>query len=169
MAKETKNTITYESCRSELLRWAKGDFLSDAVLLGVMLLIFVPLFVLCIYLSKTMLVLGIVFALICAVAPIVFAFRIIGDVITLRLIKQGGFSVSEDTVCYLSKGEIPQKYSEGRASVDVIYFTKYGRYVASGMNFDLASVGDMFYLVILHTKKEKAVFAYNSVMYEYKG
>jgi hypothetical protein len=52
--------------------------------------------------------------------------------------------------------------------VDVIYFTKYGRYVATGMNFDLASVGDVFYLVILHAKEEKLVFAYNSMMYEYK-
>lgn len=169
MIKETKNILTYESCRDELARWAKGSLLPDTVLFAVMLLIFVPLFVMCIYVSKNVLVLGIVFALICTVAPIVFAFRIVGDIITLRLIKRGGFSVVEDTVCRLSKGEIPQKYSEGRASVDVIYFTKYGRYVASGMNFNLASVGDVFYLVILHTKKEKLVFAYHSIMYEYKG
>jgi hypothetical protein len=168
MIKETKNTLTYEGCRNELSRWAKGNLLPDTVLLGVMLLIFVPLFALCIYISKNVLVLGIVFALVCTVAPIVFAFRIVVDIITIRLIKRGDFSVVEDTVCRLSKGEIPQKYSEGIASVDVIYFTKYGRYVATGMNFDLASVGDVFYLVILHAKKEKLVFAYNSMMYEYK-
>lgn len=34
--------------------------------------------------------------------------------------------------------------------------------------FDLTSVGDTFYLVVLHDKREQIAFAYHSVLYEYK-
>ena len=52
MIKETKNILTYESCRNKLAGWAKGNLLPDTVLFALMLLIFVPLFALCIYIAK---------------------------------------------------------------------------------------------------------------------
>ena len=52
--------------------------------------------------------------------------------------------------------------------VDAIYFSKYGRYVASSTTFGLASVGDEFYLVILHAKGKTISLAYNSLMYDCK-
>lgn len=32
--------------------------------------------------------------------------------------------------------------------------------------FDIASVGDEFYLVVLHNKKKELVFAFHTMMYE---
>ena len=168
MPKESKNTLTRETCQKELIRWAKGEMLLDVVLLVVMLLIFVPLFVACVYVVKYILVLGIILALICTVAPIIFVYRIICDIIKIRLVKRGGFSIARDTVCRISKGEMPKKYSEGRRTVDVVYFTKHGRCTSLRTPFDLSSLGDEFYLIILHTKKDQIVYAYHSMMYECK-
>lgn len=166
MIKETKNILTRESCQKELIRWAKGEMLPDVVLLVVMLLIFVPLFVACISLAKNILVLGIILALICTAAPVVFVYRIVCAIMRLRLVKQGAFSIVRDTVSRISRGEVPKNYSEGRRTVDVVYFTKYGRYTSLRTPFDLSSAGDEFYLVILHGKKDQIVFAYHSMMYE---
>ena len=168
MIKETKNILTRESCQKELIRWAKGEMLPDVVLLVVMLLIFVPLFVACISLAKNILVLGIILALICTAAPVVFVYRIVCAIMKLRLVKQGAFSIVRDTVSRISRGEVPKNYSEGRRTVDVVYFTKYGRYTSLRTPFDLSSAGDEFYLVILHGKKDQIVFAYHSIMYECK-
>ena len=168
MIKETKKILTRESCQKELIRWAKGEMLPDVVLLVVMLLIFVPLFVACISLAKNILVLGIILALICTAAPVVFVYRIVCAIMKLRLVKQGAFSIVRDTVSRISRGEVPKNYSEGRRTVDVVYFTKYGRYTSLRTPFDLSSAGDEFYLVILHGKKDQIVFAYHSIMYECK-
>ena len=86
-----------------------------------------------------------------------------------RTVDQNGFSIVKDTVSRISRDEIPQNYSEGRRTVNVIYFVKYGRCVAPKVRtpFDLSGVGDEFYLVILH-KNEEIVFAYSSSMYDCK-
>ena len=68
----------------------------------------------------------------------------------LRLIARGGFSIALDTVSRLARGELPR---EGKGTVNVIYFTRYGRYEADRAAFDIASLGDEFYLVVLHNKK----------------
>ena len=168
MTKESKNILTRESCQKELVRRAKGNLIPDIVLLVFMLLIFVPFFVACIYLAKYIFILGIILALICPIAPAFFVYRIVCDIIKLRLAKQGAFSIARDTVSRISRGEIPKKYSEGRHTVDVVYFTKYGRCTSIRTPFDLTSVGDEFYLVVLHGKKDRIAFAYHSMMYECK-
>ena len=168
MTKDSKNVLTRESCQKELIRWGKGKLLPDVVLLVIMLLIFIPLFAASIYVAKYILILGIILALICTVAPAFFVYRIVCDIIKLRLVKQGAFSVARDTVSRISKGEVPKNYSEGRRTVDAVYFTKYGRCTSIKTPFDLSSVGDEFYLVVLHGKKDQIVFAYHSMMYECK-
>lgn len=167
MEKETKNVLTLEGCKAELKRLSKARLMQDSVVLAVLLLIFVPLFLLSIYLAKYILILGIVFALICAVFPTIFVYRIIRDVTLLRRIEQNGFSIVKDTVSHISFDEVPKSYAEGRHTVNVIYFAKHGRCVASKVRtpFDLSASGDEFYLVILH-KKEEIAFAYNSIMYD---
>ena len=167
MKNESKNILTRESCKAELKRLSQANLMQDSVLLAVLLLIFVPLFLLSIYLAKYILILGIVFALICAIFPTVFVYRIICDVAFSRRIGQNGFSIVKDTVSRISHDEIPKSYSEGRHTVNVIYFAKHGRCVASKVRtpFDLATSGDEFYLVVLHNKEE-IVFAYHSVMYD---
>ena len=169
MQKESKTILTRQSCKIELKRLSKANLVQDLVILAILLLIFVPLFFLSIYLAKYILILGIAFALICMLFPGLFIYRIIRDVMFSRTVDQNGFSIVKDTVSRISRDEIPQNYSEGRRTVNVIYFAKYGRCVAPKVRtpFDLSGVGDEFYLVILH-KNEEIVFAYSSSMYDCK-
>ena len=167
MKTESKNILTRENCKAELMRLSKAKLMQDSVVLAVLLLIFVPLFLLSIYLAKYIFILGIVFALICAIFPAMFVYRIIRDVTFSKTIEQNGFSIVKDTVYRISLNEIPKSYAEGRRTVNVIYFANHGRCVASKVRtpFDLSTSGDEFYLVVLH-KKEEIVFAYNSIMYD---
>ena len=163
---ESKNILTRENCKAELKRLSKARLMQDSVVLAVLLLIFVPLFLLSMYLAKYILILGIGFALMCAFFPAMFVYRIIRDVTFSKMIEQNGFSIVKDTVSRISLDEIPKSYAEGRRTVNVIYFAKHGRCVAPKVRtpFDFSAPGDEFYLVVLH-KKEEIVFAYNSIMY----
>ena len=169
MQKESKNNLTRKGCKIELKKLSKANLVQDLVILAVLLLIFAPLFILSIYLAKYILILGIALALICAIFPVLFIGKIIRDVIFLRTVEQDGFSIVKDTVSRISRDEISKSYSEGRYTVNVIYFAKYGRCVAPKVRtpFDLSGVGDEFYLVILN-KNKKIIFAYNLAMYECK-
>ena len=170
MQKESKNILTRQSCKIELKRLSKANLVQDLVVLAVLLLIFVPLFILSIYLAKYILILGIAFALICMIFPVLFIYKIRCAVMFSRTVDQNGFLIVKDTVSRISRDEIPKNYSEGRFTVNVIYFAKYGRCVAPKVRtpFDLSGVGDEFYLVISH-KKDEIIFAYHSVMYECKA
>ena len=77
MKTESKNILTRENCKAELKRLSKSRLMQDSVVLAVLLLIFVPLFLLSMYLAKYILILGIGFALICAIFPAMFVYRII--------------------------------------------------------------------------------------------
>ena len=169
MQKESKNNLTREGCKIELKKLSKANLVQDLVILAVLLLIFVPLFMLSIYLAKYILILGIAFALICMIFPVLFIYKIICAVMFSRTVDQNGFSIVKDTVSRISRDEIPKSYSEGRRTVNVIYFAKYGRCIAPKVRtpFDLSGVGDEFYLVILN-KNKKIIFAYNLAMYECK-
>ena len=166
MKTESKNRLTQENCKVELERLSEAKLRQDSVVLAVLLLIFAPLFLLSMYLAKYILILGIVFALICAIFPAIFVYRIIQDVTFSKTIEQNGFSIVKDIVSRISLDEVPQSYAEGRHTVNVIYFEKYGRCIAPKVRtpFDLSASGDEFYLVVLH-KKEEIVFAYHSIMY----
>lgn len=161
MQKQSKNIISREACKKDLQHLARADVYQSAVLLAVVLLIFVPLFCMSIYVSKHILGLGLIFALICAALPIIFAVRLIRRLARMRLIRQNGFSIVKDTVCRLSKDE-----SDGRHTVDALYFTDYGRCTSYKPAFEVSSVGDEFFLVVLHTKKKEICFAFNAVAYE---
>lgn len=163
MANESTNIISYESCKKDLMHLAKANLLSVLVLLAVILLIFVPLVFMGIYLLKYIFVFGIVTILVCATPPLIFIYKLLYNVIRIRLVKQNKFSIVKDTVSRLSKGEL-----ERRHTVDALYFTLYGRYVPSTTVFNLSSVDDEFYLVILHTKKNELCFAFHGMLYECK-
>ena len=167
MKTESKNILTKENCKAELKRSSNARLMQDVVVLALLLLIFVPLFLLSLYLAKYILFLGIIFALICAIFPALFVYRIICDVTFSKSIEQNGFSIVKDTVSRISLDEVPKSYDEGRHTVNVIYFAKHGRCVAPKVRtpFDLSSSGDEFYLVVLH-KNDEIVFAYNSLMYD---
>ena len=161
----TKNTLTRAACKKDLLSTQKALLVSDAILLLLMLVIFVPLIVVCIHFSGSVWPLGIVFiafALCCSIAPAIFIYKLVHNVKTFLLIKHDGFSIVKDTVCRLSRGEIITKHT----TADAIYFTDHGRYVPSQAAFDLTSPEDEYYLAVLHTKPKEAVLAFHSLMYE---
>jgi len=167
MEKETKNTVTREEVRDALIKSAKGNlFMNGQLLLILSLVVLLPMVCIGIYIAKKILILGLFLSLPFLAIPIVFSKDIIEDLIVLQSAKQGTFSIALDRVERLSRGELPRKYSEGRHTVDVIYFEKYGRCIASKLTFDLTSVGDAFYVVVLHRKKKKPLFIYHSLMYE---
>ena len=60
MQKESKNILTREGCKTELKKLSKANLVQDSIILAVLLLIFVPLFILSIYLAKYILILGII-------------------------------------------------------------------------------------------------------------
>ena len=169
MKKESKNNLTREGCKIELKKLSKANLVQDSVILAVLLLIFVPLFVLSIYLAKSILILGIALALICMIFPVLFIGRIIRAVMFSRTVEQDGFSIVRDTVSHVCRDEMARNYFEGHRMVDAIYFATYGRCVASKVKspFGIPNVGDEFYLVIL-PKNEKIVLAYDVISYDYK-
>ena len=164
MTKESKNIISRETCKKELKHLAKADLYSDAVLLAVFLLIFVPLIFVGIYLLKPFIIVGIICIVGFATIPLLFVYKLIKNIMTVRLINRDGFSIVKDTVCRLVEDEPIGR----RNTADVIYFGKHGKYIPSQTVFDLTSIGDVFYLVVLHTKKKEPVFAFHTMMYECK-
>lgn len=158
----TKNILTRAACKKDLLNTQKALLISDAILLILMLLLFVPLICTSIYLAGPILLVGIVFALCLAIAPAIFIYKLAYDVKMLLRIKRDGFSIAKDTVCRLSRGETIGK----NKTADVIYFTDHGRYIPSQTAFDLTSIEDEYYLVVLHAKPKEAFVAFHSLMYE---
>ena len=99
---KSKNSISRESCKKDLLRLVKADLISELILLSVMLLIFIPLTFLGIYLLKSTLLFGIITVLICIAPPIIFIYKLIRNIIRLQLVKKNKFSIVKDTVSRLS-------------------------------------------------------------------
>ena len=157
-----KNVLTRAECKKNLLNAHKALLVSDAILLLLMLVVFVPLICISIYLAGPILPVGIVFALCLAIAPAIFIYKLVHNVKTFLLIKRDGFSIVKDTVCLLSRGETIGK----NQTADVIYFTDHGRYIPSQTAFDLTSLEDEYYLGVLHSKPKVAFSAFHSLLYE---
>ncbi len=167
MEKETKKIITREGVKNGLIQGAKSSLHLNIYLLSLLtLVLLIPSICYAIYIAKRILIMGFIIPLPFAVIPIVFTKYIIDDLTIMQLAKQDGFSIVKDRVDHLVNGESPKNSSEGRNPVDVIYFEKYGRCTASKTTFALASVGDVFYIVILHKKKKKPHVIYHSLIYE---
>jgi hypothetical protein len=101
MQKESKNILTREGCKAELKRLSKEVLVKSSVILAILLLIFVPLFILSIYLTTRILILAIVLALLCVLPPAFFVYAVIRAVMLLRTIEQNGFSIVKDTVSHI--------------------------------------------------------------------
>ena len=166
MAKQTKNLITRESCKKDLMHTAKADLRSDLVFLAVALLLMIPFIIMSVSVAKYILVLDILIALIFVTPPAILICMIVRDIMNLRLVASEGFSIVKDTVYSKIKGETPRNFSEGRHTVDVLNFKAHGRCVASGFNFEMSSVGDEFYLVVMHNKNKSIAMLFHSMMYE---
>lgn len=165
MSEYTKQTITYESIKNELLMLAKADIRANTVLLIALLVVFVPLMFIGIYILKYVMVLGIISIVVFMVSPIVFICKVIKNIWDFYSVKKGGFSVEKDRVHSLSPGELISKNRTG----DVIYFHEHGKYVPDKTVFELTARGDEFFIVVVNNDKKRPVFAYPVKCYNYIG
>ncbi len=141
---ERKKRISREFCRKELRNLAVLDCRLYAIAFAVASACCLPLAVCLLKVAAKLPILGIVGALIFAAPSVCLAVLLIKRMMTLRQIGQGRFVIVVDDVCQISRGE-----SQGRSTVDVLYFTRHGIYISGGTYFELADPGDDYYLVIL--------------------
>ena len=104
------------------------------------------------------------------VALIVLPFVVIADAcMKLSRINSGRFVVEVDKVAVKTietKRRVRGRYV---TYVDerVIYFEKFGRFVVSEDIYEDESLDSTFYVVAYDSKKPKALYAYNTAVYEY--
>ena len=130
MKKATKNLLTRDECRKELLRSTKSDICLYTFLLIFFIILCVPL-ILAIASLVDNLPIKIIIILLLSVMPCILVTTLICAFIELRLINRGGFSIVKDTVCRLVHNEeVRFRRQHNLANVkyeDAIYFSKYGR------------------------------------------
>lgn len=172
--KHTKNTITRESIKKELEFRSGVDVRSACVMLVVISVIFMPLSVLPMYLILSMESTSFFPVTLCVLTFLLFllpigywVYSLANNLVKRRLIQNDTFSIDMDTVAYTS--EEPGYRFGYRYTVKVLYFQKYGKVVAGDVAYQMASNGDLFYLVILQTKKPTVVLHYPKMMYDLKN
>lgn len=163
MIKETKNIITKETCKKDLMNSAKTTFFAMLFLLPLILLLAIFLIIGGISVMEYIF-LGIISIALAAFISFCFIFALINRFLVLNLIKKNEFSIVKDTVCRISKGELVSR----NRTANVIYFTKFGRHIPSQTVFDLTSIDDEFYIVVIHTKEKEPALFFHSMMYECK-
>ena len=165
MARETKSLITREEVKKEMILVRKALMASSILYFAIILLICGPFVGVAIaHMFSRFWWLYLLEVALFSVPPTVFLVKIIGYAKEKRLVENGEFSIVKDTVSRLSRGEIIAR----NQTADVLYFKEYGRYIPSQTVFDLTTVGEEFYLVILHNKKQEITEAYHTLMYECK-
>ena len=161
--KYTKNKLTRDLIKAELKSYTKGSArITTVFFLTIVITGALPFILLGIAAMSDSLISGITCIVIGVFLILIFTWILLTDIKHKRLVENGKFYIIKDSVSRLSRGEPQGKYR----TVDVLYFVRFGRYVPSKTTFDLSSVGDEFYLVIIPTKKPTICFAYHTMMYE---
>lgn len=157
----TKNKITRAECQKNLMADETFDLRFNLFMLAMFLVLFVPMTIVGIRLFVHTWFMGLPFFIVFPVPPIIFIYKVINNLLTLRLIARGGFSIVKDTVALLSRE--PNRKRTGE--INAIYLSKYGRILPSDAVFDISSVGDEFYAVVLHNKNKTVTYTYHTEMY----
>ena len=158
----TKNIITRESCKQEILHICRADVRYNIVLLIAFAPLYVPLIIFGAFSLKENLLIIIPFVAFLAI-PIMFGYLVFNAIRIKREVEQGAFSVLIDIASYLSEGEVVGR----NRTADVIHFAKFGRYIPSKTVFDMTSEGDEFYIVVINRKKKVPVLVFSRLLYEY--
>lgn len=172
---ETKNLLTREFCKSEYKKQYKDKmrYCTGAYLILFFLGILGAL--LCIPLMKAFFLIGVLYFIPFACAVFVVIWQTIFEILIIKKLDRGEFSIVKDEVHRKSEGEVPDFFLM-RFSIftirnrvqDVLYFKKYGRYRPSDTVFACTDQGDTFYLMVLDDRKKTVLMVYHSDMYEYK-
>ena len=160
----TKENIYRHVIKEDLRHAFKGDVIFSSSRLGVMTLLFLPIIILAFHVAKQPMewVISIGGVVLLMLPLVLFLAQLLLGIKMFRLVGRGGFSIVKDTVKGMSRGEVISRHS----TADVLYFTKYGRFIPSQTTFDLSAVGDEFYLVVLGNKKKDICYAYHTKIYE---
>lgn len=86
-------------------------------------------------------------------------FMIIPTLVKRHYLKKGCFSLEEDEVVGMAEE------SDGKHTVKVLYFQKYGRAAAGSTLWGMVSEGDTLYVAVLHGKKDEILGVYHPLMY----
>lgn len=168
MAKETKNIITREECKNEVIKSVKGDICLYSVILGVAILLFLPFTPLIGKTAATHWVLGLLTFFFLFYLHIVLLGILIYHIKVMNDVKRHGVTIVVDKAVRLGEELVYKFPNRYRRFENVIYFRDHDKHIYTGTLFELCSHGDEFYLVILKKKKEKVIKAYNTKFYELK-
>ena len=168
MAKETKNIITREECKNEVLKSVKHDIYLYLLLLVAALVMFVPFIPLIGKAAETHWALGVLTFFSIFFVHIALLIFLLYHVKIMIDIKRNGVTVVIDKAVRLNEEMVYKFPARYHRLANVIYFRDHDRHIYTGTLFELCSHGDEFYLVILKKKKEKVIKAYNTKFYELK-
>lgn len=169
MAKQTKNVITREECKNDVLNSVKKDLYHYLILLAFVTIIWFPAYAVISLAFKSHWALGIVTILPCLCAHIYFICVVIGKINLIRIVKNGGIDIAIDKAVRLTSEPVRIAGFRYKVICGVVYFRDNDRFVNHDSLFDLFNEGDEFYVVFIKTKKPKLVRAYNTRFYELKN
>ena len=98
---------------------------------------------------------------------ILLSYSVIKNAIVLTRL---AFTIDEDSVYINDYSSVPYHKRPGKYELyGVINFCKYDWVPVDIDNYSYTNIGDEFYLVVVGTKKKKAIWGYNKRFYDYKG
>ena len=164
MTEPTKNLLTRETCKAEMLQKEMRDFIAVLSLFLASLPAFAVLVVCVVNLVRLS---GWIYAILTIPEVLLLAaalIRVIDRGVRVARIKKGAFSIVTDKVSE-KREELVRRGGRRRHLENVLYFVHYGRYVPSSTVYQLTDEGDVFFLVIPDGRKQAISIAYHSDMY----
>ena len=166
--KQTKNTITREWVEKELWFYNNADIKSSLVSGGLISLLFLPITVLLIYgICKTIdhiffkIIIVLIVGFFVSLPITIKLFVLMSAIGERRLLKRGEFDIVTRDVRYKCDRLV------GRVIYEYLCFDDFGEVAVDKTVYNLASQGDMFYIVHYKNRKSSKLL-YSSKTHEYK-
>ena len=179
MANITKNILTREFCKTELKKPVQMHLIKTSILMVPYTLVFGLLLIIGIESMGIMKALPLVITAILGFCILVFIGAL--DVMKMRSLDRGDFRIVTDKVRGLAEGENVRRLTYKNVSrfllgkrrmpiyiADVIYFGEHEMFIPSRTVFELSSVDDEFYIVVLNKQPRVPKLVFSTKMYECK-
>ncbi len=164
---QTKNLITREMCKAEMLKKEKHAFILSLLLLIAAIPAFILLGVATSWLANAYSWFFIIYIVLSSLLMILALVSTVMQGVCVAKIKRGAFSLVTDRVSV--KTEELVSNGRSRRLEQVLYFVHYGRYLPSETVYQLTDVGDTFYLAVIDSRKPEITLAYHADMYTDKA
>ena len=162
MIEPTKNLLTRETCKAEMLQKEMPNFIIIFGLFLASLPLCAALVVCTVNLVSLSSWIYAIYTLPVLLLPVALI-GVINHGVRVARIKKGAFSIVTDKVS--EKREELVYHGRHRHLENVLYFVHYGRYVPSSTVYQLTDEGDVFFLVIPDGRRQAISIAYHSDMY----